>query len=120
MRPRRMAAENASSGSASALRRTRFNEAAAHGRGKCTGFSAIGGRRRSFNEAAAHGRGKFHLVRFATWRRPRFNEAAAHGRGKCPSRFGDVPLPFASMRPRRMAAENAEKRAAMREAGELQ
>ena len=41
------------------------------------------------------------------WRfHPGFNEAAAHGRGKLRRRPGPRPAGAASMRPRRMAAEN--------------
>ena len=59
-----MAAENRSS-SRAALPLLRFNEAAAHGRGK--------------PEGAPHG---------ARVDAPRFNEAAAHGRGKRRPRSG--------------------------------
>ena len=108
MRPRRMAAENARQGDRRAARLPRFNEAAAHGRGKprspCRAAALASMR---FNEAAAHGRGKHRRRRRRAARLPRFNEAAAHGRGKRPSpqRRARAHGP-ASMRPRRMAAEN--------------
>ena len=60
-----------------------------------------------FNEAAAHGRGKRRAAGNAGDVRPGFNEAAAHGRGKRGEGCGGGPSHRgASMRPRRMAAEN--------------
>ena len=76
-----MAAENALKGCLW-FRSWCFNEAAANGRGKRVGGGAPGGRSWRFNEAAANGRGKPDL------------------RDKCLADAG------ASMRPRRMAAEN--------------
>ena len=65
--------------------------------------------RTSFNEAAAHGRGKRPRITALYPTARGFNEAAAHGRGKHwpPVRHPGVPVQ-ASMRPRRMAAENAD------------
>ncbi len=85
MRPRRMAAENVARHLAVAERTVRFNEAAAHGRGKLMVNQAIGNLGNGFNEAAAHGRGK------------------RRGRNRRDDGYQ------ASMRPRRMAAENAEE-----------
>ena len=79
-----MAAENIRTGQRNAVGKWCFNEAAAHGRGKPSACLLEEVRRSGFNEAAAHGRGK-HLRRSPA-------RAAAAG---------------ASMRPRRMAAENA-------------
>ncbi len=60
-----------------------------------------------FNEAAAHGRGKRRARRPLQAPVARFNEAAAHGRGKQEAaREEDAGKRAASMRPRRMAAEN--------------
>ena len=60
-----------------------------------------------FNEAAAHGRGKRQAPEVRPRDVARFNEAAAHGRGKR-KMPGDYLKPKrASMRPRRMAAENS-------------
>ena len=58
-----------------------------------------------FNEAAANGRGNRPLRRTVIFSEEGFNEAAANGRGnrgrRCRRGFGL----WASMRPRRMAAE---------------
>ena len=106
MRPRRMAAENPASARRRGRGGARFNEAAAHGRGKR--WPPGRGRRwpPGFNEAAAHGRGKRRGVRGAGLGSGRFNEAAAHGRGKPSRKAWTRPPRRASMRPRRMAAEN--------------
>ena len=53
-----MAAENDGDGDGDGGARTRFNEAAAHGRGKRVQQAARWPAPRGFNEAAAHGRGK--------------------------------------------------------------
>ena len=53
-----MAAENVGEASEDAAASLRFNEAAAHGRGKRPRRGAAGGVGARFNEAAAHGRGK--------------------------------------------------------------
>ena len=58
MRPRRMAAENGGGGLSQSQVDTRFNEAAANGRGKRPSPSARRRGSRRFNEAAANGRGK--------------------------------------------------------------
>ena len=60
----------------------------------------------SFNEAAANGRGKRAGSRDGRPGRRGFNEAAANGRGKHGPRKRPHRPPVASMRPRRMAAEN--------------
>ena len=78
-----MAAENVGIRRRPVDRRPGFNEAAAHGRGKRTGERRLEVDARSFNEAAAHGRGK------------REQKAAEREQKDA-----------ASMRPRRMAAEN--------------
>ena len=132
MRPRRMAAENGGPKGRSETSRPRFNEAAAHGRGKPAKTCTTRRRVRCFNEAAAHGRGKRRPARdlepgeprHASMRprrmaaenrvlqdvhgrgRLRFNEAAAHGRGKPALADLRARTECASMRPRRMAAEN--------------
>ena len=81
-----MAAENVGEACSPRVRTgpIRFNEAAAHGRGKLPGGRFSCGRRGHFrfNEAAAHGRGKRGLARRPSPPAGRFNEAAAHGRGK--------------------------------------
>ena len=84
MRPRRMAAENGVCPDRGRnVQSEGFNEAAAHGRGKRPNDGLPLGIGVRFNEAAAHGRGKHHAVEGALF-------------GGC----------VASMRPRRMAAEN--------------
>ncbi len=107
-----------------------FNEAAAHGRGKRRAPVVGGGGRSAsmrprrmaaengrltkdmssltpgFNEAAAHGRGKRRSGCSTPSSASSFNEAAAHGRGKRPRPLRQIPGRRASMRPRRMAAEN--------------
>ena len=117
MRPRRMAAENCLDGIGSDVGgRARFNEAAAHGRGKRAA-------RLSRTRRGQRPRASMRPRRMAAENvlrppsdeivdsSPCFNEAAAHGRGKrrrspacAPS---GVRCRGASMRPRRMAAENA-------------
>ena len=82
-----MAAENRNASDVSAIQSGGFNEAAAHGRGKRSSFVPQGNPECCFNEAAAHGRGK-----------PRRATAAPAARRR------------ASMRPRRMAAENGRSR----------
>ena len=63
--------------------------------------------RAGFNEAAANGRGKPTNMLTEGPSMVRFNEAAANGRGKRPcAGRGARATPRASMRPRRMAAEN--------------
>ena len=66
-----MAAENRAPTSAHGRRRTSFNEAAAHGRGKRADRGRTFGLTARFNEAAAHGRGKL----------PAGDPAAAAGSG---------------------------------------
>ncbi len=79
-----MAAENVDNAPRPVDAHPRFNEAAAHGRGKPA--AAGPGPPSSlacFNEAAAHGRGKLTASMLAkSAEAPGFNEAAAHGRGK--------------------------------------
>ena len=88
----------------------RFNEAAAHGRGKLPAPAPTGSGARRFNEAAAHGRGKRLPDDGLTDEvRSGFNEAAAHGRGKHAVDGYPRPAGPASMRPRRMAAENPDR-----------
>ena len=53
-----MAAENGVPGVLHSTPLTRFNEAAAHGRGKLQGVITTVITYHGFNEAAAHGRGK--------------------------------------------------------------
>ena len=53
-----MAAENIAVNGQRPPTASRFNEAAAHGRGKPRAPAPAGGGRQGFNEAAAHGRGK--------------------------------------------------------------
>ncbi len=133
MRPRRMAAENRLDGRSVRGHVSRFNEAAAHGRGK-RGLSRTrrpGPRasmrpRRMAAENTGRARHRVSSSRRASMRprrmaaenaagpfappapERRFNEAAAHGRGKRDRRGGPRPgRGPASMRPRRMAAENA-------------
>ena len=108
MRPRRMAAENAAGPAYAPRAGGCFNEAAANGRGKHTPCAAPPPRRgRRFNEAAANGRGKLCKKRPAHRARRGFNEAAANGRGKHAQRLMELLVGgAASMRPRRMAAEN--------------
>ena len=53
-----MAAENHGRAARNPADPRRFNEAAAHGRGKLTFLPGRGPGRGGFNEAAAHGRGK--------------------------------------------------------------
>ena len=114
MRPRRMAAENVLTTPLGSRIMRRFNEAAAHGRGKREGVERPQDRRARFNEAAAHGRGK-HAARSTARAGPHsFNEAAAHGRGKPGVRPGRGAAVLASMRPRRMAAENMVSASAIR------
>ena len=101
-----MAAENGRALGRTFGCQTRFNEAAAHGRGKRRLLRPRRPPARRFNEAAAHGRGK-RLWRWAP--NPAhgcFNEAAAHGRGKRRQHVHRAAPDAASMRPRRMAAEN--------------
>ena len=59
-----------------------------------------------FNEAAAHGRGKLQARQKVAMMEIGFNEAAAHGRGKQRTSADAARTEPASMRPRRMAAEN--------------
>ena len=77
-----MAAENPGNRATSSPPRSCFNEAAANGRGKRYGYRLAVGEDRGFNEAAANGRGKRVQISYK----------------------GEAKL--ASMRPRRMAAEN--------------
>ena len=107
MRPRRMAAENWIAQGPCSEHDIRFNEAAAHGRGKLRGRSFFRSVLLSFNEAAAHGRGKLRgssnsVIDPRASMRPR-RMAAENERGEFPL---NEHL-FASMRPRRMAAENS-------------
>ena len=116
----------------STLPSTRFNEAAAHGRGKSSGQGRPRHRRRRGSmrprRMAAENpcRRDRHADRGAGSMRPRrmaaenrssspsglrrtcgFNEAAAHGRGKlCGANVTSTGATRGSMRPRRMAAEN--------------
>ena len=60
---------------------------------------------RRFNEAAANGRGNHTGTKPGRMRPSRFNEAAANGRGNLAHGVSAGDLRFASMRPRRMAAE---------------
>ena len=76
-----MAAEIVSAWTRSGPALTRFNEAAANGRGNRgsgTGTTAL---RPCFNEAAANGRGNHERYGGGAASRPGFNEAAANGRG---------------------------------------
>ncbi len=61
----------------------------------------------SFNEAAANRRGKLTCAPAATPTWIRFNEAAANRRGKLEAIKRFLGDGWASMRPRRIAAENA-------------
>ena len=102
-----MAAENCPDCDGSGEAEPCFNEAAANGRGKRRRPRGLGSRPPSFNEAAANGRGKRRVYMICANAWPCFNEAAANGRGKrtC-ARRARVVRTRASMRPRRMAAEN--------------
>ena len=126
-----MAAENASLSRGAGGRTSSFNEAAANGRGKLvrevyrnparkasmrprrmaaensSTVATARGSRTCFNEAAANGRGKRPRAAGGRFGAAGFNEAAANGRGK-PRRVHELAHPqlAASMRPRRMAAEN--------------
>ena len=74
-----------------------------------------------FNEAAANGRGKLLRERPHAPPLARFNEAAANGRGKPLKPMLTPCRPrAASMRPRRMAAENAWGRSRARIGSQLQ
>ena len=85
-----MAAENGGPATAKKLRAVRFNEAAAHGRGKLSTPPRPPASSPCFNEAAAHGRGKpWRFVVGPPLEAACFNEAAAHGRGKLRPRPGD-------------------------------
>ena len=103
-----MAAEIAASRTERARRAlSRFNEAAANGRGN-HGYprGAATTSASCFNEAAANGRGNRRPARIFWPPCAGFNEAAANGRGnRGNSRSFTMNALPASMRPRRMAAE---------------
>ena len=108
MRPRRMAAEIAAGSRARTACSGRFNEAAANGRGNPASARRTGPSRRCFNEAAANGRGNPDAVidtgttvYFASMRPRRMAAEIVGGECRAPGRDR------ASMRPRRMAAEIA-------------
>ena len=106
MRPRLITAENPISVVALSGTPTRFNEAAAHHRGKRAFWEAHPNASYGFNEAAAHHRGKPAWSASDGCAPVCFNEAAAHHRGKHLAGVDNCLTREASMRPRLITAEN--------------